>query len=211
MKIPKLLICAISVVAALAASKVGAQTITATLIGNSPAMEVNGTVDGFTFDNYPAGVMNFTYDGDSSFQAFCVEPSQDIGFSETVVYQIQNPINLASSDKIAQLIGGYLLSDQDATNAAAVQWAIWEVTSEILAPPSLIDGNVRITTPAYQTTADLADDYLTNIDSFVPVDLVYLTNGTRQNVVSWTVGIVPEPGSTCLVAFSALALLRRRR
>ncbi|OYV03714.1 MAG: hypothetical protein CFE26_20700, partial [Verrucomicrobiales bacterium VVV1] len=39
--------------------------------------------------------------------------------------------------------------------------------------------------------------------------LTYLTNPSRQDVVSW--GMVPEPGSLTLVGLSALALLRRRR
>ena len=69
--------------------------------------------------------------------------------------------------------------------------------------PSLLDGNVRITIPVNQSTADLANQYLANVNSFAPVALTYLTNTGRQDVVTWNV--VPEPGSLGLVAFSDLA------
>ena len=205
MKTTKLLICAISLVAALAAAKTNAQSIPATLVDVSPVLSVNGTFNNGSFiQNYPSGVLNFT-----EFDAFCVEPLQSISYGESLIYQVQDIGTLANSNTIARLIGGYLASTQSAQEAAAVQWAIWEITTESLSSPSLLDGNVRITTPISQSTADLANTYLANVNNFNPVALTYLTHSDRQNVVSWNV--VPEPGSLMLAAFSGLLLLRRKR
>ncbi|MEI7927726.1 MAG: hypothetical protein WCH40_04190, partial [Verrucomicrobiales bacterium] len=42
--------------------------------------------------------------------------------------------------------------------------------------------------------AAFANSYLSNVNSYTPVNLTYLTNGTRQDVVTWN--MVPEPGVT---------------
>lgn len=205
MKTTKLLIRAVAVAAAFAAVNAKGQNLTATLSGILPGLSVNGTMDNGSFiQNYPSGVLDFT-----DFDAFCVEPTQDLSFGETLVYQIQSPLSLANSDTIARLVGGYLASSRSDQEAAAVQWAIWETTTESLLAPSLLDGNVRITTPVSQDTALLANQYLANINNYTPATLTYLTNGTRQDLVTWNT--VPEPASAGLVALSGLILLRRRR
>jgi hypothetical protein len=216
MKTTKILICAISIAAAVAAANASAQNISATLDGFSPFLPVNGTVDGGSFyQDYPSGVMNFTGPGGVKFDAFCVEPSQGLSFPETLVYEVQDSSLIPQSEIVAKLIGGYLNSinsldsSQTAAHAAAVHWAIWEVVSDGIVSPSFSSGNIQITTPQYQSTVDLATTYLNNVNSYTPVALTYLTNGTRQDVVSWQV--VPEPGTVGLLAFSALCFLRRRR
>jgi uncharacterized protein (TIGR03382 family) len=205
MKTTKLLICAISVAAAVAASKAVSQTLPATLIEISPALLVNGTVNdgGYTGDFY-TGLMRFdTFDG------FCVEPAESLSYGESLVYQIQDPGLLANADTVARLVTAYLASPQTADHAAAVQWAIWEMTTEILSSPSLTAGNVRITLPAGDLTATLANQYLATAGSFAPANLTYLTNTGRQDVITWTP--IPEPGTAALAALSALLLVRRRR
>ncbi len=205
MKTTKLLICAVAVAAACAAVKAQAQNISANLVDIYPVLAVTGTVDnGSTTPLNPAGVLRFT-----DFDAFCVEPSQSISYGEMLVYQVQDPASLGNYDKISRLVGGYLESPKDAANAAAVQWAIWEITSETLSSPSLLDGNVRISTPISQSTAMLANHYLANINIYSPVAITYLSNPTRQDVVTWNV--IPEPGTAGLGALSALLMLRRRR
>jgi hypothetical protein len=205
MKTTKLLICAVALAAAFAAVKAQGQNISATFVDISPSLAVTGTIDNGSFiQEYPSGVLHFT-----DFEAFCVEPTQDLSYGESLVYQVQEPSSLGNYDKISRLVGGYLASSRSAADAAAVQWAIWEVTTETLSNPSLLDGNVRISTPVSQDTATLANQYLANINTYSPVALTYLSNPTRQDIVTWNV--VPEPGSMGLAALSAVALLRRRR
>jgi hypothetical protein len=205
MKTTKLLICAISVAAAVMAAKANAQNIVATHLGADPGFSVTGTFDNAAgIWNIPSGVMHFDV-----FDGFCVEPLQPISDNEVLVYQVQNVSQLANSDQISRLVGGYLLSSQTADQAAAVQWAIWEVAAETLSSPSLLDGNVRIIDSEKQSTAVLAGQYLANINNYAPARLTYLTNGTRQNAVVFCV--IPEPGAMVLTALSGLLLLRRRR
>jgi hypothetical protein len=210
MKTTKLLICAISLVAALAAAKTNAQNISATLLGVS-GLPVEGTFDdGNLIQEYPSGVMNFRdVTNSTDFKAFCVEPLSSISYGENLVYQVQDVSLLPNSGIIARLIGRYLASDQTDTQAAALQWAIWKITGDTTSSASLSDGRVRITALGNLQTADLASQYLTNFNNYEPVNLTYLTNSGRQDVVTWNV--VPEPGSLMLAAFSGLLLLRRKR
>ena len=204
MKTTKLLICAVAIAAGFAAVTAKAQNLSATFVDINPMLPVTGTIDnGSTTPTNPAGVMHFI-----EFDAFCVEPTQHTDYGETLVYQIQDPLSLGNSDKIARLVGGYLASSRTPQDAAAVQWAIWETTTESLLGQSLLDGNVRIA-PASQNIAILGNQYLANVNSFAPATLTYLTNPSRQDVVTWNP--VPEPATTGLAALSVLALLRRRR
>lgn len=211
MKTTQLLICTVAATAAFAAVKAQGQNLTATLTGFDPVLTVKGTLDNGNFiQNYPSGVMKFTdVTNSANFDAFCVDPLQNLGYPETLVYQIQSPSLLANYDMIARLVGGYLASSRTSQDAAAVQWAIWETVSETLNAPSLLDGNVRVISPVSQDTALLANQYLANISNYNPAALTYLTNQTRQDVVTWNV--VPEPASAGLAALSSLLLLRRRR
>jgi hypothetical protein len=205
MKVTKFFICAISIAAALAAAKSYGQNLTATLITIAPGLPVNGTLDNGNFvQDYPSGVLQF---GD--FEAFCVEPFEDLFYGETLVYSIQGVGLLPNSDQISRLVGGFLASSRSDQEAAAAQWAIWEITTENLLPPSLSDGNVRISTPVSAATATLGNQYLANINTFAPASLTYLTNVGGQDVVTWNV--IPEPTSFALVALSSGFLLRRRR
>jgi len=205
MKTTKLLICAVAVAAAFAAVNAQGQNIPANFVDISPSLAVTGTIDNGSFiQEYPSGVSHFT-----DFDAICIEPSQTLSYGEALVYQVQDPSSLGNYDKISRLVGGYLASSQSAADAAAVQWAIWETTNETLSSPSLLDGNVRISTPISQSTAALANQYLANIYTYTPAAITYLANPTRQDVVTWNV--IPEPGTAGLAALSALMMLRRRR
>ncbi len=205
MKTTKLLICAVAIAAALAAAKSNGQNISATLIGIDPGIPVTGTVDNGSFiQAYPSGVSKFT-----DFDAFCIEPTQALSYGETLIYQIQNPLSLSATDTVSRLVGGYLLSSQSAQEAAAVQWAIWEVTTESLSAYSLADGNVRITSALNLDTITRANQYLAQAPTFTPANVTFLTNASRQDVVTWQA--IPEPASAGLMALSALLLFRRRR
>lgn len=210
MKTTKLLICAVALSTAFTASMAHGQNLTATLNGISPGLTAKGTYNNgaFTWD-YPAGVMNFSSPGIPDFGAFCVEPLQDLSYGQTLVYQVQNTATLANAGTIARLVGGYLASSQTDIDAAAVQWAIWEITTESLASQSLLTGDVRIIGAANASLINLANQYLANVNTYTPATLSYLTNNTYQNVVTWN--SVPEPTSALLGGLSCLLLLRRRR
>lgn len=203
----KLLVYAVAALVGPATLRAHGQSFSATLDGIRPGETYEGTWDGSFFFDYPAGVMNFT--GAFEFSAFCVQPLEDIAFGETLVFDIQDPLSLAKSDIVARLVGAYLSSDQSDQTAAAVQWAIWEVTTETTPVESLFDGTVRISDPAGSATATLANQYLTDVMTYSPVALTYLTNPTRQDVMTWNV--VPEPTTAGLAVISGLLLLRRRR
>lgn len=207
MKTTKLLVCAVAVAAAFAAAQSQGQTINATLIDISPGLNVNGSFNGGAYTlTFPAGVMNF-----SNFDAFCVQPLESLSYGESLVYEITSPVSLTPTayNSIARLVGGYLASSQNNQNAAAVQWAIWEVTNETTSPPSLFDGNIRIIGAADQATAALANQYLANVNTYTAANLTYLRNNGRQDVVTWNT--VPEPASVGLAALSGMLLLVRRR
>lgn len=203
-----LLLCAVGFASFLFAGKAQSQTIVTTLVEISPNVPVNGSVDGSFFYDYPSGTLLFT-----DFQAFCVEPSQSLAYGQTVTFDIQDPSSLANSVIISQLIGGFLASSGSALDAAAVQWAIWEVVAETSPTYSLSSGNVVISpsgpgNPDGDAVAALANQYLANLDTFAPANIYYLTHPDFQDVVTW---VIPEPGSLALASLSALVLLRRRR
>jgi hypothetical protein len=160
----------------------------------------SGTYDGVNFEPRNAGILKFDF-GD----AFCVEPFQGLSIPEALVYDIQDPLSLTGHNTISRLIGGYLASGQTDLDAAAVQWAIWEVAVEGIGG-SLSTGSVQV---AESDVSLLANNYLANLNSYTAVPLTYLTNPTRQDVVSWNV--IPEPSCLTLVGLSALAIFRRRR
>lgn len=186
--------------AAFAAASARAQSFSATLTGLGPQLLTTGTFNGVDYSTRNAGILEFDF-GD----AFCVDAGQGIGFPETLVYDIQDPINLNGHATISKLVGGYLASGQTDLDAAAVQWAIWEVIQDGTGG-SLSTGSVHVEDAS---VSSLANTYLSQVDTYTSVPLTYLTNPSRQDVVTW--GMVPEPGSLTLVGLSALALLRRRR
>lgn len=140
--------------------------------------------------------------------AFCVDPLQPVSSGQTLTYEIQDVSTLQNSAIISRLIGGFLASSQDASQAAAVQWAIWEVLEESSSSFTLSSGDVKISN-SDNATRNLANYYLANEASFTGVQLTYLTNKKSQDMVTWKV--IPEPTSAALCALSSLLLLRRRR
>lgn len=179
------------------------QNLTATLTEISPGLAVSGTYGGGAFESIPSGVLKFT-----DFDAFCVQPLEVLSYGQTLEYVIQDPSSLDNRETIARLIGGYLANpDRTNVDAAAVQWAIWEVVMEPN-DKNLFSGSVSIG-PDDVAVANLANQYLANSLNFAPVSLVYLTNSSYQDVVSWNV--IPEPSTAGLAVVSGLLLLRRRR
>ncbi|MFT4177491.1 MAG: PEP-CTERM sorting domain-containing protein [Luteolibacter sp.] len=182
--------------------------------GVDPGFEVSGTINGVIPDdfNYPSGVMNFTDAPGGAvtpnFQAFCVQPHILMDYGTIATYSVAPIGGLNNSNIIASLISAYLSSDQDDLNAAAVQWAIWEITNEESGSYSLNSGNVLIAATDADVAA-LANQYLATYGEYSPVALTYLTSATGQDIVTWQV--IPEPGSVLLIGLSGMAFMARRR
>jgi len=203
MKTTKLLLGVAAIAVALMAPCLHAQTLNAHLINADPQVLVSVTFDGNPAhaELQNAGQLNFNFG-----PAFCVEPLAGLSYGENLVYTIQSPATLAQYSSISKLVGGYLASAKTATDAAGVQAAIWEVVMGDTGN-SLSTGNVKLLdSPAVIASAN---NYLANINTYTPVALTYLTNSTRQDVVTWN--LVPEPSSLMLVGLASIGLLRRKR
>lgn len=205
MKLTKLLLAAGLALSFAASAQ--AQTLSATFDNASPQKTLKGTLNGSSSSNYSAGVMNFTDSDSNVFNGFCAEPSQTISNGDFVVYQITDPTTLTSYDSVARLVGGFLASSQTANDSAAVQWAIWEVIAETSNTKNLYSGSVKLSDSS--TVGNLANSYLSNINSFTAAEITYLKAPNHQDIVSWNV--VPEPSTAGLALFSGLLLFRRKR
>lgn len=202
----KLLLCVAGIAAALASAHSNAQTLTATFLTESPAQSVLGTlpVGGSTYTSYNSGICHFNF-----FDAFCVDPYKYIYYGETVTYNVQNPSTLANSGTISRLVGEYLASSRTSLDAAAAQWAIWEVVVNGTSTPTFSSGAVKIA-PTDSAVAAEALTYLADAKNYAPAHITYLTNSTTQDMVSFCT-CVPEPTTAMLSAFGVLGLLVRRR
>lgn len=193
-------ICGIAALAALSASPISGQTLTDTFVAIDPAVSAKGTFDGTNFRFVNSGLVQFT-----GFEAFCIDPLQGVSVGEEVTYDIAYDYSTPEiSGAISKLAGGYYSSGQTDLDAAAVQWAIWEV---LLDGPdgSLFTGNSQLMD---LEVAVLANAFLAQLPDLPATDVVFLTNATSQDMMSTN---VPEPASLGLVALSSFLLLRRRR
>jgi hypothetical protein len=186
-----------------------AQTLTTTLNTVSPYEQLRGSFDGVTFDTKTAGVLNFDYA-----DAFCVEPLQPV--FGTVAYDLPPNSSLANSASIAKIVGAYLASSKSGREAAAAQWAIWEIVGDGISSPSFRNGNIQIffrprglQPVGSEETETKALQYisLSQLPSTPSASFLYATHPTSQNVVF----MIPEPSSALLGALSITALFIRRR
>lgn len=247
MKIMNTTFRALLLAAACSSGSALAQNITISNVDYDPPAQVIGTfTDGYFNSNYApnhvedyaSGVMNVeaynTQDVSQTkfnFPAFCVEPVVDFDLQNpvTLVYQGALLSGIPNYIQVEKIIGGYLNyaasivdPDDQSLEAAAAQWAIWEVVAETLSSGYSVsegDGNVYIMPGDFPTIPDhsvfdtavigRANFYLANINTFAPAqNLVYLTSAGNQDIITWN---IPEPGTAGLLAFSVLGLLRRRR
>jgi len=128
----------------------------------------------------------------------------------SVRYTIQPNTALPNYSTIAKIFGGYFQGSlQTPVDAAAAQWAIWEVLQDGVASPSFASGGVQIQDAANSAVAARAMEYLNNLGSLPAIEVIYATNATRQDQLFVT---IPEVSGLALGAVgSALLLVRRRR
>jgi hypothetical protein len=142
MKTNQFFILTLCMSAALSVTKAHSQTFDTTLLEVVPGLESNGTIVGDSgFKMWRAGVSRFE---DLTFEAFCVEPSVGQDYGDMVTYTVQDIGDLSNNVLIARIVGGYLDAEKTDINAAAFQWAIWEVTNELSAAYDLLAGDVRL-------------------------------------------------------------------
>jgi len=194
----------------------GQTIIQAKLITISPTLTVNGTFNGgTTTKDYLSGVNKFTSTsfGGLEFDAFCVEPNALIAIGQSLDYTVTPTSSLTNSDKVARLVGAYLGSSKTNADAAAIQWAIWEVTSENSSSLSLSNGNVNVSgSSPSSNTRTLGNQYLANINTFTAANITYLKNSQSQDMVAFSsTKPIPEPASLGMLAISGMLLLRRKR
>ncbi len=179
-----------------------AQSIDAILKSTSPALTVEGMTDGVKTRKLKSGVSQF-----EGFKAFCVEPNQGIVYNKPITYDVSPTFSTPeTAEAISKLVGAYFNnSGQTNQEAASTQWAIWEVVIDGISSPSLSTGDNRVLD---QATADLAQQYLDDLDNMPTVDVVFLTNDTRQDMVTTS---IPEPASVSLLGLGVVGFVLRRR
>jgi hypothetical protein len=193
-------ICCITVLATLATTAyTNAQDLSAKYLGIDPGSSVKGTFDGTNFRFIQSGLVQF-----EGFEAFCVEPTQGISINEVIDYDIAFTYSSPeATESIAKLVGNFYSSGQTASEAAATQWAIWEVVIDG-SGGSLFSGSAQVDNTAI---GHLANSYLGQLPTLPAADVEFLTNPKRQDMVR----LVPEPASASLFALASLLLFRRRR
>ncbi|MEJ6561347.1 MAG: PEP-CTERM sorting domain-containing protein [Akkermansiaceae bacterium] len=189
-------------------SAASAQSITSTLTSVSPSESVRGTFDnGTVINDKNSGLLNFS---NADFEAFCAEPFQFINVGEAITYQVAPATSYANADAVSKVITAFKSSSMDLIQATGAQWAIWELVAE---SAGSYDITIAIDTPFADSVdgvvSTAAQKYLDNYSSFASTDVTFLTNSTRQDMVTWS--SVLEPSSALLCGFGLLALARRRR
>ncbi|MCP5536324.1 MAG: PEP-CTERM sorting domain-containing protein [Akkermansiaceae bacterium] len=187
-------------IALTSAGHLSAQTVTSSFEGVSPGLNVKGMFDGINAQYVNSGVMKF-----SDFDAFCIDPYQGIVANQPITYNVALTFSTPETDKaISKLVGGYYASGQSALEAAAIQWAIWEVVVDGTNNPSLYSGNNRVFDAA---TAQLGQKYLSKLSELPEANVIFLTNSRYQDMVT----VVPEPSSAALFGLGVVGFLLRRK
>lgn len=158
-------------------------------------------------------------------QSFCIDIHQNgptmAGGSATY-----NAVSLASAPTPQTAMGAtragqvaWLLNNQwtspitDATKAAAIQAAVWEIVNESSGTYSVTGGNTKVTGAA--ATQNLANGWLTTINGMTTTNWATYSTANYAALVSGTyqdyVVKVPLPGAVLLGALGLIAAGRKLR
>lgn len=151
-----------------------------------------------------------------SFEAFCVELTQEIKFGDRNEF-IASPLTAAPSssggmtsaqaDMVREIFGVHYTPDASDTHKAAIQVAIWEI---------IYDANLNVSQGGFKVrnnagVVSLAQgflDGLTGDASTFAAGLVAFTSASAQDIVTMP---VPTPGTFVLLAIGGIMMARRRR
>ena len=174
-----------------------------------------------------AGAFNANVNGGPTFEAFCVDIWQTLGFNQNYSLGVGSTYTYRPSmlgyvtnagaftqgtlDNLSRLYTeAHASIIGNATNSAAFQVALWEIAFETPGNYNLTSGNFHATSPAGVTS--VANGWLTNLAAFAPVySISGYVSATNQDVIVFHP--VPEPGTYAmmLAGLGLMGFVARRR
>ena len=161
-----------------------------------------------------AGTFEVT-DGANSFEAWCVDLSQNTYFG-SAVNDYSSSTSLFGSDtvgRLGQLATGFLSMAGDATNSAAFQLAVWEIISEPSAVYGFDSGAFQAQGGSAESSGALttALGWLNSLPATSNYSVSFWASPTRQDLLVFSPVPEPQPYLLLLSGLGLLGLIVSRR